>query len=91
MFIKNLTQVQENFFFNEMIEFHIRNKRIYNLSNSNVKALLSINLKSLSLIDCKLQSIDKGIFNSMLQLNNLSLAKNQIDSFENDSFVTEPY
>ncbi len=40
-----------------------------------------------SLNDCKIKFIEKNTFNFMLQLTNLSLARNKITSIENDSFV----
>jgi insulin-like growth factor-binding protein complex acid labile subunit len=90
-FLQNSTQIKENLNFTGMIAFVIRNKLIKNISNSNVRHLLSVNLKSLSIKDCKLKKIERGIFNFMLQLKNILLSRNEIESIENDSFLTEPY
>jgi Leucine-rich repeat (LRR) protein len=90
-FLQNLTQIKEQYEFSQMIVLNIQNKLIQNISNSNLRHLLSINLRDLSVTDCKMQSIDKGIFNSMLQLTNLTLSRNEIESIETDSFLTEPF
>jgi Leucine-rich repeat (LRR) protein len=37
------------------------------------------------------KSINRGTFNSMLQLKNLSLSRNEIESIETDSFLTESF
>jgi Leucine-rich repeat (LRR) protein len=50
-----------------------------------------LNLKKLSITDFKIKSINKGIFNSMLQLKNLSLSRNGIKSIEHDSFLIDHY
>ena len=71
-----------------MIEFNIKNKLISNISNSSVKILLlSLSLRNLSISECKVKSIEKGLFNLMFQLNALSLTKNEIQSIEKDSFL----
>jgi hypothetical protein len=49
-----------------MIFFNVQNKLIKNISNSNLRHLLSMNLKNLSITDCQIQFINKGVFNSML-------------------------
>jgi Leucine-rich repeat (LRR) protein len=74
-----------------LIELSVKNKVIENISTSNLKEFLSVNLKFLAINDCKIKSINKGIFNQMIQLSNLSLANNEIDSMENNSFLTEPF
>jgi Leucine-rich repeat (LRR) protein len=90
-FLQDLSQVKENIVMTKMIELNIQNKLIRKISSSNVKHLLSLNLRSLSIKDCKVQSIEKGVFTLMLQLNTLSLARNEIESIENDSFLSEPF
>jgi Leucine-rich repeat (LRR) protein len=90
-FMQNFTQVKATYEFSQIIEINIKNKLIKNISNSNVKNLLSLTIKRLTLNDCKIQSINKGVFNSMLQLNSLSLNRNEISSIEVDSFLTEPF
>jgi Leucine-rich repeat (LRR) protein len=90
-FIQNLTQIKSIYDFSQMKEFNLKHKWIRNMSTSKVKSLLSINLKSLSINYCKLESIYKGIFNLMLQLNKLSLVNNDIDTIESDSFLTGPF
>jgi Leucine-rich repeat (LRR) protein len=89
--LKNVSQTKEHYDFSQMIVFTVQNKLIKNISNSNLRHLLSPNLKTLSISDCKIQSIEKGMFNSMLQLTNLSLSRNEIESIEADSFLTEPF
>jgi Leucine-rich repeat (LRR) protein len=89
--MQNMENLKENLDYTQMVEFNLKNKLINNISTSNVRYLMSLNLKRLAINICKIQSIEKGIFNSMLQLNSLSLAYNQIYSIEIDSFVTEPY
>jgi len=74
-----------------MIEFNIQSKLLKNISNSSLRNFFTRNLKKLSLNDCKIQSIEKGVFNSLLQLSNLYLARNEITSIENDSFLTFPF
>ena len=87
-FIQNLAEINETFIFTQMIEFNIKNKLISNISNSNVKILLlSLSVRNLSINECKVKSIEKGLFNLMFQLNALSLAKNEIQSIEKDSFL----
>jgi insulin-like growth factor-binding protein complex acid labile subunit len=89
-FLQNLTKIKENFDFSQMIALNIQNKLIRNISNSNLRHLLSLNLRNLSITDCKMQSIEIGIFNTMLELKNLTLSRNIIESIENDSFLNEP-
>ena len=86
-FLQNFTLTNENFIFSQVIEFNVRNKLLINISNSSVRQLFSRNLRRLSLNDCKIKFIEKNTFNFMLQLTNLSLARNKITSIENDSFV----
>jgi hypothetical protein len=57
-FLQDLSQVKENIVMTKMIELNIQNKLIRKISSSNVKHLLSLNLRSLSIKDCKVQSID---------------------------------
>jgi Leucine-rich repeat (LRR) protein len=90
-FLQNLSQIKANYDFSQMIVFNVQNKLIKNISNSNLRHLLSMNLKDLSISDCKIKSINKGTFNSMLQLKNLSLSRNEIESIEENSFLTEPF
>jgi Leucine-rich repeat (LRR) protein len=90
-FLQNLTQIKINYDFSQMIVLNIQNKLIQNISNSNLRHLISLNLVSLSINNCKIQLINKGIFNSMLQLKNLELSGNEIESIEADSFLTEPF
>jgi Leucine-rich repeat (LRR) protein len=90
-FLQNLSQIKANYDFSQMIVFNIQNKFLQNISNSNLKHLLSVNLRNLLMTNCKIQFINKGIFNSMLQLKNLSLSRNEIESIETDSFLTEPF
>jgi len=90
-FIQNLTKLKENFNFLHIIELNIKNKLIKNIVDSNVKSLFTQSLLRLSLNKCKLKSIEKGMFNLMLQLRELSLSQNEILSIEADSFVVEPY
>jgi insulin-like growth factor-binding protein complex acid labile subunit len=74
-----------------MIVLNIQNKLLQNISNSNLKHLLTMNLRNLLMTDCKIQFINKSVFNLMLQLKNLSLSRNEIESIETDSFLTEPF
>jgi Leucine-rich repeat (LRR) protein len=90
-FLQNLFQIKSNYDFSQMIVFNIQNKFIQNISNSNLRHLLSVNLRHFSINDCKIKSINKGVFNSMLQLMNLTLSRNEIESIETDSFLTEPF
>ncbi len=90
-FLQNLTQIKEHYDFSQMLVLTVQNKLIKNVSNSNLRHLLSVNLRNLSITDCKIQFINKGVFNSMLQLKNLSLSRNEIESIETDSFLTEPF
>jgi Leucine-rich repeat (LRR) protein len=90
-FLQNLTQINEQYDFSQMIFLNIQNKLIKNISNSNLRQLFSVNLRNLSINNCKIQSLNKGIFNSLLQLKNLSLSRNEIKSIEHDSFLTEPF
>jgi insulin-like growth factor-binding protein complex acid labile subunit len=90
-FLQNLFQIKANYEFSQMIVFNVQKKFIQNISNSNLRHLLSMNLRNFSIIDCKIKSINKGTFNSMLQLKNLSLSRNQIESIEHNSFLTEPF
>ena len=43
-FLQNLTKLKENYDFYQMIVFNIQNKLIKNISNSNMRHLLSLNL-----------------------------------------------
>jgi Leucine-rich repeat (LRR) protein len=90
-FLQNLFQIKTKYDFSQMIVFNIQNKFKQNISNSNFKHLLSVNLRNFSITDCKIKSINKGVFNSMLQLMNLSLSRNEIESIEENSFLTEPF
>ncbi len=87
-FIQN--QIQAAGFYT-LIELSVKNKVIENISTSNLKQFLSVNLKFLAINNCGIKSINKGIFNNMIQLSNLSLTDNEIDSMENNSFFTEPF
>jgi Leucine-rich repeat (LRR) protein len=90
-FLQNLFLIKSNYDFSQMIVLNIQNKFKQNISNSNLRHLLSVNLRHLLITDCKIKSINKGVFNSMLQLKNLSLSRNEIESIESDSFLTEPF
>jgi Leucine-rich repeat (LRR) protein len=90
-FIQNLANAKVSYEFSQITEMNIKNKVIKNISNSNIRDLMSLNIKRLAINDCKIQSIYKGIFNSMLQLNSLSLNRNEIDSIEINSFLTDPF
>ena len=70
VFLNNLYQIKETYNFSRMIDLNIRNKLIKNISNSSVRHLLSINLKKLSINDCGIKSIQRGLFNFMLQISN---------------------
>ena len=63
-----------------------QNKIIKNLTNSNLKSLIQ-NVRSLSLIESKIQSINKNIFNLMPNLNKIDFSRNEINTIENDSFL----
>ena len=69
-----------------MIELNVKNKLIEYVLNSTIIQILSKNLKRLSINDCKLKMVQKGVFNSMLQLNKISLKRNEIEFIEIDSF-----
>jgi Leucine-rich repeat (LRR) protein len=88
-FVKNFTQLKETYVLMQMIELNVRNKLIEYILNSTIMQLLSKNLKRLSINDCKLKIIQKGVFNSMLQLKKISFKRNDIDFIEIDSFLTE--
>ncbi len=90
-FVQNLTRIRENYDFSQMRSLNIRNKLINTISNSNVRHICSLNLIHLSMDDNKIKSIERGIFNSMLQLKYLSLALNEIELIEADTFLNEPF
>ena len=90
-FLQNITQIKESHDFSQMLVLTVQNKLIRNISNSNLRHLLSVNLRNLSINDCKIKSINKEVFNSLLQLKNLSLSRNEIESIETDSFLSEPF
>jgi insulin-like growth factor-binding protein complex acid labile subunit len=90
-FLQNLFLIKEHYDFSQMIVLNIQNKFKQNISNSNLRHLLSVNLRHLLITDCKIKSINKGVFNQMLQLKNLSLSRNEIESIEHNSFLTEPF
>ncbi len=81
-FIQNLTQLKRDYVFEEIVELYLENKLIKNISNPNVKEILSTNLVSLSIANCKVQSIDKGIFSQIPYLKNMSLSSYDISSIE---------
>jgi Leucine-rich repeat (LRR) protein len=91
VFIQNVTKTKYAYDFFQMIEFNLKNKLINNISSSNARHLLSLNLKILSIENCKIKSIEKGIFNLMIEMENLSLIRNEIKSIETDSFLTHPF
>jgi Leucine-rich repeat (LRR) protein len=74
-----------------MIEINLRN--IFNLNIliliSSIEKLHAFNLRSLSINDCRIQSINKGIFNSIPSLKRLSLSRNEIATLGNVSFLYE--
>ncbi len=70
-----------------MTKLNVENKFIENISCSNVKGVFTSELKLLSINDCQLKSIEKGVFNSMQNLYNLSLSRNEIEYIRNDSFL----
>jgi Leucine-rich repeat (LRR) protein len=90
-FIQNLTQVKREYVLTELVEISLGNKLIKSISKSNVKEILSYKLKTLSINNCKVQSINKGVFNIMSLLTNLSLSRNEIDSIEINSFSTQSF
>ena len=67
-FLKNLTEIKSKNDFSQMTELTVKNKLIRNISNSNILALGILHFSSLSIINCKMQSINKGEFNLMLNL-----------------------
>jgi Leucine-rich repeat (LRR) protein len=85
-FINDLKEVKETYVLRQMIELTVKNKLIKNISNSNISSLLTLNIKSLWINDCKINTINKGTFSLMSNLNSLSLARNEISSIENDTF-----
>jgi Leucine-rich repeat (LRR) protein len=88
-FVQNCTQLKEMYVLVQMIELNVKNKLIEYILNSTIIQILSKNLKRLSINDCKLKMVQKGVFNSMLQLNKISLKRNEIEFIEIDSFLTE--
>jgi len=88
-FVQNFTQLKEMYVLVQKIELNVKNKLIQYILNSTLMQLLSKNLKGLSINDCKLKMIQKGVFNSMLQLKRISLKRNEINFIEIDSFLTE--
>ena len=50
-----------------------------------------MHLRSLSINDCEIETINKGFFNLMLNLIKLDLSRNKIESIGNDSFSVEPF
>jgi len=70
-----------------MLELTLENKLIRNISKPSVRDLFSKKLVSLSINNCQVQSINKGVFNVMPLLKNLSLNNNEIDSIEINSFL----
>jgi Leucine-rich repeat (LRR) protein len=90
-FFQNFTQLKREYILTEMFELNLENKLIKNISNSNVKEILTSKLISLAINNCKIQSISKGIFNHIPLLLNLSLTRNEIDSIEINSFSTESF
>lgn len=85
-FLRNVTHIKATFDFTQIIELTAQNKIIKNLSNSNIKSLIQ-NVRSLSLIESVIQSINKNIFNLMPNLNKIDLSRNEINKIENDSFL----
>ena len=85
-FLRNVTHIKATFDFTQIIELTAQNKIIKNLSNSNIKSLIQ-NVRSLSLIESKIQSINKNIFNLMPNLNKIDFSRNEINKIENDSFL----
>jgi Leucine-rich repeat (LRR) protein len=90
-FIQNVTQLKRDYVLKEIVELYLENKLIKNISNPNVKEMLSNKLVSLSIGNCKVQSINKGIFNQMPNLKNMSLSRNEIDSIELNSFLNKGF
>jgi len=90
-YFQNFSQLKREYILTEMFELNLENKFIKNISNSNVKEILTSKLISLTITNCKIQSISKGIFNQIPLLLNLSLTRNEIDSIEIDSFSTESF
>ena len=89
--MQNLTKIKQKYDFSQMIELNFNNKLINNISNSSIRKFLTMYLSSLSINDCKIQSINKGIFNSLFNLKKLDLSRNEIESLENDTFSAEPF
>ena len=90
-FMQNLTKIKQEYDFSQMIELKVKNKLIRNISNSNIGNLRTLQLRRLSITECKIQSISKGIFNLMLNLMKLDLSKNKIETIETHSFSVEPF
>ena len=72
-FMQNLTKIKEKYDFSQIIELNVKNKLISNISKSNIGKLRTLQLRNLSITECKMQSIDQGIFNLMPNLNKLDL------------------
>jgi Leucine-rich repeat (LRR) protein len=85
-FLANLIKIKDNYLFSQMFELNIKNKFITNISNSNVKELFTLNLRILFINECKLKTFDRNTFKTMLNLNKLSLARNEIDSISGMAF-----
>jgi Leucine-rich repeat (LRR) protein len=86
-FLQNLTQIKANYIFTEMLELTLENKLFKNISKPSVRDLFSNKLVSLSIKNCQVQSINKGLFNVMPLLKKVSLNNNEIDSIEINSFL----
>lgn len=80
--IQNLDEALEIFDFSQIIELKLQNKPIKSIQDSNLSQLFSFNIKRLYIINCKLRSIEKGTFNTTLNLNTLDLSKNEIATIE---------
>ena len=63
-FFQDITGTKMNYVFTEMYEFNLENKLVKNILNSNGISIFFNALTNLSLNNCKIQSINKGIFKS---------------------------
>jgi predicted transcriptional regulator len=52
-FLQDITQLKESYDFSQILVLTVQNKLIRNISNSNLKHFLSVNLRNFSITDCK--------------------------------------
>ena len=88
-FIQYFTQNKKDYVLSQILELHLENKLVRNISN--LREILSNKLASLSLIDCKIQFLNKGVFNLTPLLRYLTLIKNEIVIIENETFLTNSF